>query len=331
MRAFFSPSSRLRVSRPLALLMNTLNLLGPSLLLCALVLLGVSRWGGFEPETQDRMLLIAVLLVATALVIRLVWGIAIRLIARAHAADADNVSDATDEPLPDSLVEESTQSMRKALLKMLFTVGVMVTALLILHFSPIRGLLEDVQAWKARLSGIGLSGILLSAGAAALLVATGVPRLWLSALAGAMFGFRIGFLVAWTGAGLGAVLAFAFVRWGARDSVQHLLKGSQRLQDMLKQPGILSVLLVRQLPLWGLAQNAILALTRIRARHYIIGTVLGILPSTAVFALIGSGLGKASLAEAMRNITAAVVIIASLGAVLWVLRNHRRKTPCQPL
>ncbi|HAS84233.1 MAG TPA: hypothetical protein DCS43_16530 [Verrucomicrobia bacterium] len=82
MSAFFSPSSRLRVSRPLALLMNTLNLLGPSLLLCSLVLIGVSRWGDFETAEQDRMLLIAVLLVAAALFIRLFWGIAVRLIAR---------------------------------------------------------------------------------------------------------------------------------------------------------------------------------------------------------------------------------------------------------
>ncbi|HAS82536.1 MAG TPA: hypothetical protein DCS43_07670 [Verrucomicrobia bacterium] len=215
--------------------------------------------------------------------------------------------------------------MRKALLKMLFMAGVMITAILVLHFSPIHHMLEDVQTWKARLSGLGLTGTLLSTGAAALLVATGVPRLWLSALAGAMFGFWIGFLVAWTGAGLGSVLTFAFVRWGAHDTVQHLLKSSQRLQGMLKQPGVLSVLLVRQLPIWGLAQNAALALTHIRVRHYIIGTVLGILPSTAVFALIGSGIGKASLVDAMRNITAAVLIIACLGGVLWLIRNHRKK------
>lgn len=81
MNTFFSPKSRLHTSRPLAHLMNTLNLLGPALLLCAVLLLGFAQFGEHLPAQQQMLLAAAALLVAASLVIRIAWGIGVRHIA----------------------------------------------------------------------------------------------------------------------------------------------------------------------------------------------------------------------------------------------------------
>lgn len=81
MNTFFSPKSRLHTSRPLAHLMNTLNLLGPALLLCAVLLLAFSHFGQHLLEQQQALLTGSAVLVAAALVIRIAWGISIRIIA----------------------------------------------------------------------------------------------------------------------------------------------------------------------------------------------------------------------------------------------------------
>lgn len=61
--------------------MNTLNLLGPALLLCAVTLAVFARFSERLPEQRQILLIAAALLVATSLVIRLAWGIGVRLIA----------------------------------------------------------------------------------------------------------------------------------------------------------------------------------------------------------------------------------------------------------
>ena len=61
--------------------MNTLNLLGPALLLCALLLLGSAQFGDHLPAQQQTLLGAAALLVGVSLAIRIAWGIGVRLIA----------------------------------------------------------------------------------------------------------------------------------------------------------------------------------------------------------------------------------------------------------
>jgi hypothetical protein len=94
MNTFFSPKSSIRTSRSLAYLMNTLNMLGPALLLCALLLLAFSQFGQHLPEQRQTLLSGVALLVVASLVIRIAWGIGIRLI----AAKARRQSEAPPEP-----------------------------------------------------------------------------------------------------------------------------------------------------------------------------------------------------------------------------------------
>lgn len=71
--------------------MNTLNLLGPALLLCAVTLAVFARFSDQLPEQRQVLLIAATLLVAASLAIRVIWGIGVRQIAakvRREAEDA---------------------------------------------------------------------------------------------------------------------------------------------------------------------------------------------------------------------------------------------------
>jgi len=61
--------------------MNTLNLLGPALLLCAVFLVTFAHFSDQLPEQRQWLITAAALLVASALAIRVIWGISIRRIA----------------------------------------------------------------------------------------------------------------------------------------------------------------------------------------------------------------------------------------------------------
>ena len=76
---FFSPKARLTVSRRLAITMNTLNLLAPTLLFVALILAAVSKLGDHPTEVKRLLLQYAAVAVIAALVIRVIWGLGIRL------------------------------------------------------------------------------------------------------------------------------------------------------------------------------------------------------------------------------------------------------------
>ncbi len=75
---FFRPTSRLHVTRPVAITMNTLNMLGPGLMLCALLLIMFAQFGDHPDELHQWFLRHAIILVVLALGIRIAWGIVIR-------------------------------------------------------------------------------------------------------------------------------------------------------------------------------------------------------------------------------------------------------------
>ena len=79
---FFSPKGRLTVSRPLAMVMNTLSLLAPALLLAALILAAVAKLGDHSAEVRRLLLHMAAIAVIAALLIRVIWGIGIRIVRR---------------------------------------------------------------------------------------------------------------------------------------------------------------------------------------------------------------------------------------------------------
>jgi uncharacterized membrane protein YdjX (TVP38/TMEM64 family) len=219
-------------------------------------------------------------------------------------------------------VEASVRKSFRKLLALALGLGLAVT---VLHVTPLRALVSDLQVWKSKLDGAGPAAPFLFFVLCTGLVAIGVPRLVLCGLAGALFGFRSGSGIAFLSALAGSYGTFLFVRWGGREWVRRRIALSPSARDLLSRPNWGAVVLFRQLPVVGLVQNAALALTEISHRGFLGGTAIGILPSTLLVALIGSGVGKASLRSSLTALSCAMILIGSLalGGIRW--RNARAK------
>jgi uncharacterized membrane protein YdjX (TVP38/TMEM64 family) len=96
------------------------------------------------------------------------------------------------------------------------------------------------------------------------------------------------------------------------------------LEPLLKQPSMLRVFWVRQLMLPGIVLNVLLGVTAVRHRTFLMGTVLGYLPMNMAFTLVGSGLGKDSLARTLMQLMAAMGLINVLGWLMWRLLGERK-------
>lgn len=192
------------------------------------------------------------------------------------------------------------------------------------YLTPIGSIASDVQSLRAYLKGDDLWAELSFAALAAALVAVGAPRLVFYGVGGLAFGFWQGLILAQLGCLCGAFLTFYAIRHGGRDWLlrrfgQHSFIGRAfRVRSSIK-----AVVLIRQLPLHGIMITGGLALSRVSARAFLIGTFLGFLPQGMITALLTSGVVDAQAAEGLRNLViAAVILSASLGLLyLWRRRG----------
>jgi uncharacterized membrane protein YdjX (TVP38/TMEM64 family) len=177
-----------------------------------------------------------------------------------------------------------------------------------------------VHELVAQASRIGPA--LAIAGGAALMMAL-VPRTVISLACGALFGTALGAGCALVAAVCGAGLAFAIGRLLGRDFIAQRAGGRlARVDGWLRRRGLLSVLVVRMLPIapYGLVSYAYGA-SGTRTHHYLGGTVLGALPSTVTYAAIGAAAGAAGPFNPLVLIPAGLSLAVSLGAGFWWRRT----------
>jgi uncharacterized membrane protein YdjX (TVP38/TMEM64 family) len=171
--------------------------------------------------------------------------------------------------------------------------------------------------------GQGIYGELLFLAVGTVAVTVGIPRQALSFLAGYAFDVWLG-----TGLGLlttllGCLFAFFWSRLLARALIAHRLSSRvQRLDRFLSDAPFTMTLLIRLLPVGhNLATNLAAGVSSVPAVPFLLGSTLGYLPQTLVFALAGSGI---SLAPGWR-IGGGVALFAlsgGLGTYLYRRMRH---------
>ncbi len=200
--------------------------------------------------------------------------------------------------------------------------------LIVLHFTPLKQWLGDLQELKQQIRAYGWKAYVVFAAGTIAAIAVGVPRLAMCALAGGLFGFVTGGLVALVSSIAGSWGAFQLARWAGRDWAERRLSGaSDALRTVLATPSITSIFVARQLPVPGLLINVMLGVLPTSQQIFLIGTGLGYLPSTAIVALAGSSLGKDSLAVAMVQISLAMIGLGVFTLVLVWLRGRMLRKP----
>ncbi len=128
----------------------------------------------------------------------------------------------------------------------------------------------------------------------ALVVALSLPgAVWLTLIAGFLFGTVAGTLYVIVAATVGALGIFLIARYALADFFHDKTGALGRKMETGFRDNAMSYLLVLRLvplfPFWLV--NLVPALLGVPARTFVIGTFLGIIPGTAVFCSVGNGLG----------------------------------------
>lgn len=148
----------------------------------------------------------------------------------------------------------------------------------------------SVEELRERVASAGWVGPLVFVVVYALLTLTAAPAAVLSIAAGLLFGLGGGLAVVMAGALLSAVGAFVLARLLGRDAVARVDSDRLRgLDAMVRRRGLLAVTGVRLVPVLPFAAlNYACGLTAVRARDYVLGTAVGILPGATAYVAAGA-------------------------------------------
>lgn len=179
------------------------------------------------------------------------------------------------------------------------------------------------EAWiDARVRGHGVNGALLFLLMGGLFTAIGLPRQIIAFLGGYAFSLGLGTLLGAVAALLGCVLSFSYARFFGKDLLRARLgERAGRFDRFIRHHPISMTMLIRLLPVGNnLLTNLAAGISSIRPGHFFFGTLVGYLPQTLVFALVGSGV---HIAPAIKLALAIGLFLISGALGAWLYRRFR--------
>ncbi|WP_372616925.1 TVP38/TMEM64 family protein [Falsiroseomonas sp.] len=212
---------------------------------------------------------------------------------------------------------------RWALLKLLLlAAGLLASGVLLRELGGVPG-----TAWvDASIRDEGLWGEVVFTAVGAALTAAGLPRQGVAFLGGYAFGTVLGTALGLAAQLLGCAAAYGWARMLGRDWAERRLRGRfghrlRPLRDVLAGSPFEATLALRLLPVGNnLALNLLAGMAGLRLVPFLLGSALGYLPQTLVFALLGKGV---RVEGAWQLVLAGVLLAASVAISVWLLRRHR--------
>lgn len=197
----------------------------------------------------------------------------------------------------------------------------LITVGYVLESDMLTGVLSE--DWIDReVRGKGVPGELLFVAVGGLATAVAVPRHVISFLGGYAFGFGLGSALALAATEMGCLLTFFYARIIGRPLVSERLRGRvRRIEDFLAANPFSMTLLIRLLPVGNNFATCLAAgVSRVPARPFLLGSLVGYIPQTMVFALAGSGVEMG----ANYRVALAVLFFVVSGAIgIWLYRRYR--------
>ena len=165
----------------------------------------------------------------------------------------------------------------------------------------------------------------------ALATALALPGSILTIAGGAIFGFQLGALLNWAGASLGAMLAFLLARHLGLGAVRRLLgKRADRVTDLAGAHGFATVLRLRLVPVVPFnVLNFAAGFAGVGFRDYMLGTLIGLIPGTAVYTYFADALlagAAGARRDALIRLLVAGLLLAALSFLPAVVAKLRRPT-----
>jgi len=163
-----------------------------------------------------------------------------------------------------------------------------------------------------------------------------VPSAVLTFAAGALFGLGRGFIFSLVGTSLGAVAALGTGRYLARAWIEKRFSENKKfrlLEEMARRKGWKIVVLARLSPVFPfLVGNYFFGLTALPAKNYFAASLLGSIPSAAVYVYLGTLSRDLVLGGSARSRTPAEWILFFAGlAVTAILTIYLRRVARQVL
>ncbi len=149
------------------------------------------------------------------------------------------------------------------------------------------------QSWiDSEVRGKGLNGELLFVGIGTLATAVGLPRQIVAFMGGYAFGLAWGTLLGTLATLLGCLAAFVYARLLGRALVAQRLAGRiAKVDAFVRDNPFTMTLLIRLLPVGSnVATNLAAGVSSVPMLPFLLGSAVGFVPQTAVFALVGSGI-----------------------------------------
>lgn len=179
------------------------------------------------------------------------------------------------------------------------------------------------EGWIDReVRGQGVSGELLFLGIGTLATAVGFPRQIISFMGGYAFGFMQGTLWAALATVLGCITTFIYARALGRTLLANRMGNRiAKVDAFVRDNPFTMTLLIRLLPVGSNVATSLAAgVSSVAARPFLLGSAVGFIPQTAIFALVGSG---GSVDPTLRIGLAVVLFIISGALGLYLYRNLR--------
>jgi uncharacterized membrane protein YdjX (TVP38/TMEM64 family) len=182
------------------------------------------------------------------------------------------------------------------------------------------------QGWIDReVRGKGISGEMLFLAIGTLFTAVGLPRQVIAFMGGYAFGFLYGTWLGLVATELGCATSFFYARLLGRPFVVKRLSGKiAHVDNFVRDNPFTMTLLIRLLPVGSnVATNLAGGVSSVPAIPFLLGSALGFLPQTAIFALVGSGV---NVDPAWRIGLGVVLFVGSgiLGVYLFRRLRHGR-------
>ena len=185
-------------------------------------------------------------------------------------------------------------------------------------------ILANQTAFRHHLLEQGLWSTVLISAAGAIFTGFGGPRQVLALISGFALGPAWGTVYATAITLSGAIGCFYIARLFLRLSLER--RAHQRMQTfnaLTREQPFIKILLIRLLPVGSnLLTNLFAGSSRIGAGPFLLGSGIGYLPQTMIFALIGAGFGQASQLQ-FALATGMFLVAAGLG--LFLYRDHRNR------
>ena len=223
--------------------------------------------------------------------------------------------------------------MKKSIIKILITVGIVVAVYLVLRSYGVTDeiRLENVPKIKTWVASFGKIAPLIYIGLYLVSTVFFLPGSPVTVLAGFVFGPLWGVFYASVASIISVSVAFLIARYVARDLVEGWVKDNaqfRKIDEQVEEQGWRILMFTRLVPIFPFnLQNYAYGLTSIRFSTYVLVSAIFMLPGTAVFVQLGGAFvsGEGNIWKTLLYLGVAGVLMLLLSLIPKLLQKHQTK------